>query len=273
MRENKYKILVLSNLKEETSIIIKNTVSLAKMIGADIEFFYVKKPIEVVDTESQLSAMRTISKAHIDTEKEINSLTDTCTKTYDIKIESSFVFGNVKTEISKHIKTQQPDVIVLGKRKPKTISFIGDNITDYVLDVFDGPVMISSDTHAIEPGKNPSVGFFNVENQTSDLRFTKELIGDSELPLRSFHIVSKLDELKQNKTDSNDRNIKYVFEKNDNAYKTISNYLIKNKVDLLCLDRNGLGKEYQGVSTKIKDVVDKVNVSLFLTNKAESISV
>lgn len=270
MKHNKYKVLVLSNLNESTSNVIKNTVSLAHIIGADIELFHVKKPTEIVETESQLSAMRTISEAHIDTEKKIKSLYDSCSKAYDVNINTSFSFGNVKSEISKYIKTNRPDVIVLGKRKPKTFNLTGDSITDYVLDIYDGAVMIAADSHILETGNKPSLGFFNTENQSSELKFTKELIGQSDQPLRSFHIFDKTNTTEPKMDNTTTKTINYVFEKNDNTYKTISNYLIKNEVDLLCVDRNYLSKNGKGDSTKLKDVVDKVDVSLFLTVENES---
>ena len=74
MKNNKYKILVLSDLNKSADFRLKSTVSLAKMIDGDITLFHVKKPTDIVDRESQLSAMRSINKEHIVTNKKIESL-------------------------------------------------------------------------------------------------------------------------------------------------------------------------------------------------------
>ena len=74
MKNNKYKILVLSDLKKSTSATLKTAVSLAKMIDGEIEFFHVKKPIDIVEKENQLSAIRTINENHTLIRKKIEKL-------------------------------------------------------------------------------------------------------------------------------------------------------------------------------------------------------
>ncbi|MDB4352827.1 universal stress protein, partial [Porticoccaceae bacterium] len=153
MGNNKYKILVLSDLKKSPSTILKSTVSLAKIIDGDIKFFHVKKPSDVVDRESQLSAMRTINQEQIITGKKIQEALAPISKDYNVNINSTFAFGNVKNEIEEHIKATNPDVIVLGKRKAKGLRFLGDNITDFVLKIHKGPVMIASNKNGFTPDK------------------------------------------------------------------------------------------------------------------------
>ncbi|MFK7831854.1 MAG: universal stress protein [Winogradskyella sp.] len=131
-QNNKYKILVLSDLKEPTKNALKNAVQLAKTIDANVEFFHVKKPTDIVSTDSQLSAMRSINKEYVITEKKIEKLVAPIIEGEAIAIDTSFVFGNVKNEIKNHINNVQPDVIILGSRKPKVLSFIGDKITEFV---------------------------------------------------------------------------------------------------------------------------------------------
>ena len=92
METNKYKILVLSDLKDGTTNSLQNAVSLSKIINADIEFFHVKKPTDVINRESQLSAMRTINKEHLAIDNKIKDLLGPVTKTYDTPIKSSYAF-------------------------------------------------------------------------------------------------------------------------------------------------------------------------------------
>nr|WP_321234730.1 universal stress protein [uncultured Psychroserpens sp.] len=268
MKQKKYKILMLSDLKEGTNSTLKNTISLSKMINADIEFFHVKKPTDIVETDSQLSAMRTITKEHIMIEKKIKNLIAPISEEYDVNINSSFTFGNVKNEIENAIKSAKPDVIVLGKRKQKTLGFIGDNITGFVLNAYRGPVMMASASYGLAPEKELSLGFYNNKTETLNLRFADELIDQTEQPLKSFNIVDSTNDSREKLVSSTNKTVDYVFEKNDNALKTLSSYLVKNKVNLLCIDRGDqTNNKLNVIRGEIKDVVNKVNISLFLTNE------
>ncbi|WP_298901400.1 hypothetical protein [uncultured Psychroserpens sp.] len=85
MKTNKYKILVLSDMKSTATRTIKSSISLSKMIDGDIHFFHVKKPTEVVEKESQLSAMRTINKAHVSISSDIQNLIEPIAKDYNTR--------------------------------------------------------------------------------------------------------------------------------------------------------------------------------------------
>lgn len=161
MRNSKYKILVLSDLKETTNSSLKKAVKLSKTIDADIEFFHVKKPIDIVGTDSQLSAMRSINKEYMVTEKKINNLIAPIVENENITIASSFAFGNIKKEIEDHLDSSKPDVIILGSRKRKVLSFIGDKIIDFVLKSHKGTVVIASDTSDFN---FENVGTFDIMN-------------------------------------------------------------------------------------------------------------
>jgi len=57
--------------------------------------------------------------------------------------------------------------------------------------------------------------------------------------------------------------VDYVFEKNDNVFTTVSNYLLKNKVNLLFVDRDKNSRNHSAFKSEIKDMVNKTNVSVF----------
>ena len=265
MGNNKYKILVLSDLKKSPSTILKSTVSLAKIIDGDIKFFHVKKPSDVVDRESQLSAMRTINQEQIITGKKIQEALAPISKDYNVNINSTFAFGNVKNEIEEHIKATNPDVIVLGKRKAKGLRFLGDNITDFVLKIHKGPVMIASNKNGLSPDEELHLGLFNDNEESFDLEFTEDLIAQTKRPLKSFNIITNTNVTEEKEVSVSTKTVDFVFEKNDNTIKNLSNYLLKNDVNLLCVNRQ---KDKSNVlKSEIKDVIDNVNVSLFIINK------
>jgi len=71
MEHKRYKIVVFSDLKEGTKSAVLNALSLSKIVNADLEFFHIRKPKDVIESESQLSAMRTINAKHMVLEKKI----------------------------------------------------------------------------------------------------------------------------------------------------------------------------------------------------------
>jgi len=84
--KNKYKILVLSDLNKSTSKTIKSSISIAKIVDADINFLYIKKPSDVVQKDNQLSAMRTINQEYFSIDKKIKDLIAPISKDYNVKV-------------------------------------------------------------------------------------------------------------------------------------------------------------------------------------------
>lgn len=268
MKNNKYKILVLSDLKKSTSTTLKTAVSLAKMIDGEIEFFHVKKPIDIIEKENQLSAMRTINENHTLIRKKIEKLVKSISEEYDLEIRHSFTFGNIKNEISKHIQSAKPDIIVLGKKSKKSFSLVGDNLANFVISEHDGIILLASPKNSFEPNKELSLGVLNNSDKSFSLDFAQNLIEHTQKPLKSFKIISKSDVLnKTNENLVNNKNtVEYVFEESDYALKNMSNYLLKNNINLLCFDREVKANNYS-TKTNFKEVIKNLNVSLLLTNK------
>lgn len=270
MKSNKYKILVLSDLKKSTSTTLKSTVSLAKMINGDIEFFHVKKPTDIVEKENQLSAMRTISEKHNITRKKIEKLIKSISEDYGVNVKHSFTFGNIKNEIANHIEKVKPDIIVVGKRRQKPINLIGDNLTSFVLKKHDGLIFIASDKNTIEPNKELTLAVLNATDKSFNSDFAEKLIKHTQKPLKSFKIIKKTNALKKTNEAAFGTNIvEYVFEESDNTIKNLSNYLSKNNINLLCFDREqkNTKNNTNSITANINDLIRNLNVSLLLTTE------
>jgi nucleotide-binding universal stress UspA family protein len=268
MRNNKYKILVLSDLKKSTHEIVKSTISLAKMIDADISFFHVKKPIDVVESESQLSAYRVINEQHTVTKNSIENVIESVSKIYGVELDYSYKFGNVKNEIGDYIIKYNPDIIVLGKRNSNLINFIGDSITDFVLKTYKGIIMIVGDENGLEPNQSFSLGLLNGQSFSNDSEFKMAIFSKAQKPLKAFSIVEKLNKIDNKDRTSGTKTIEYVFEYNDNALQSLSSYLSKNNINLLLIDRNNKNHEQQRhlKQLDIKSVINKLNVSLLISS-------
>lgn len=263
MKNNRYKILVLSDMKDATANTIKSGVSLAKMIGGDLQFFHVKKPTDIVEKESQLSAIRTINRSYVKTDSDIQQIVEPISIEYNTPINCSHAFGNVKSEISKYIETYQPDVIILGKRKSKPFNFIGDNITEHVIKNYDGAVMIASEENAIQPNTELSLGILNEINATFNMNFADSLFSHTQKPLKSFKTYNAQNKTNEVNPFTEKNTVELIFDHGDNSIRSLSNYLTKSDVNLLCLDRGD--KNNANHKSDIKNVISNVNVSLLIS--------
>jgi nucleotide-binding universal stress UspA family protein len=261
-KEKKYKILVLSDLKENTQSVLKSTVSFAKIIDADIHFFYTKKPSEIVKNDNQLSAKRAINEEYFIVDKKIKKLISSFSKDSNININYSFSFGNVKNEIDNYLNKNKPDIVVIGKRKTKYLSFLGDNITDFVLQKHNGSVIIASEKNTLEPHKKLSLGFLNNTKDDANISLTRELKEKSKEPIKYFRVVKNTELYKQTSQNLEEEKNEYVFEENDTIVKSISTYISKSNVNLLCLTKSN---KATNTATFFKKIINDTDVSLLLT--------
>lgn len=262
MKNRKYKILVLSDMKESTTNLLQSTIGLANMIDGDISFFHVKKPTEVVKTESQLSAVRTINEQYNTTDKKIKEMLGALSNNHNFKINYTHTIGNIKDEIGNYIEETAPDVIVLGKRKTKVLSFAGDNVTDFVLKKHEGAVVIASNQNILESNEEFTVGVLNDIEDSLNKNLAQSLIENAKEPLKSFQINGYSSSHGSSSLANEKKTVEYIFEDNSNTMKTISDYVSKNNISLLCIDRgNGNSKK----ASYVKDAISKVNASLLVT--------
>ncbi|WP_043707305.1 adenine nucleotide alpha hydrolase family protein [Tenacibaculum ovolyticum] len=259
MKNNGYKILVLSNLNESTNEILKSSVSLAKIVGTNINFLYVKKPTEVVSNDNQLSAMRAINSEYIATGKRMKDIVNPISNKYNIAINHSFVIGNVKNEIEKYIEDNQPDIVILGKKKSKKANFMGDNITKFILKKHKGTIVIADDKNTLNPNEELSLGVLN--NVKPINKLTKDIISSTKKPLTSIKTTKGNGTVEEEVFFKDKETIQYAFDKADNNLKDISNYLLKNNTNLLFVDRENI----KSIKSNINDLIKNIDCSLILT--------
>ncbi|WP_273568437.1 universal stress protein [Maribacter halichondriae] len=267
--KRKYKIVVLTDLGKSSYKTLKSTVGLAKIIHGDIEVFYVKKPSDIVESDNQLSAMRTINDKHTKVDRQMKSLTGPISKEFGIDINYSFVFGNVKNEISDYIEKSRPDIVVLGKRKSKPFKLIGDSITEFILNVHDGVLMIASDKGCLVPNKEIAFGTLNSSEPSFNLEFAEELMEHTQKPLKSFKIIKNSASAKQLSKSTDKGTIEYVFEHNDSTVKNLSNYLSKNNINVLSIDRTKKDPDQiqNSMMPDITSMIGKLDVTLLVSGK------
>ena len=265
MENKNYRILVLSEMRKTTETILKNTASLAKMIGGEIALLHIKQPLVVVKQDNQLSAVRSINDTYTTTKNQIRQLVGPISADYDVSIDTTFKVGNVKEEINKKIQDFRPDIIVLGQRKSSPLKFLGNNITKHIMSTFDGLVMIASHEQVIGNGKELSLGTLNGSKDLMKMDLLERLRKQSSKPLRSFKIKhGKNEGIQEEELEKG--MVEYVFEPQDNAINNMSNYLTRTNVDLLFMDLDDVAE----ANIDVKNVIGKFNVPFLLAGKHRS---
>ncbi|MBP0904738.1 universal stress protein [Mariniflexile gromovii] len=262
MKKNKYNIVVLADLKKSVNTTLKSAVSLAKMIDGEVSFFYVKNAAKVVDRDNQLSAIRSINHDYTATDKKIKKIVESVSSEFQVPINYSFSFGNVKHEIDDYIKENKPDIIVLGKKTSNSLNLIGDNITKFVLKQYHGTIFIADTNNILDPNNKISLGVLNNTETLLNTSIAEDLLVYAQKPIKSFKIVDKSDTLDEVNSASEINTIDYVFEQNDNSIDNLSNYITKNNINLLCFDR--MEEKSNAAKKNIRAIINKVNVSLLL---------
>jgi predicted peroxiredoxin len=175
MKSNKYKILVLSDLKETASQTLIYAANLSKEMDADVEVFYVKKATEIIETENPLSAIRVISDVCNKTDKKIKKFVAPISKQTDVHIKTAFAFGNVKNEIECCINTSQPDMIILGERTHKRFKFFRDNITRFVYNNYNGVVLVATGNNTLDGAGNVSLDNLGLKNNIDNYNANEQV--------------------------------------------------------------------------------------------------
>jgi len=246
MMEAKYKLLVLIDLSKTSYITLKNAVNLAKVIGGSVEVFHVKSLTNIVKNENQISAMRSLDEEYNVSKKKLQSLINLILKEEDISIKFDFSFGNVKNEITHHIEKVKPDIIVLGKRKQKVFNFLGEDITQFLLNKFFGIILIAGEDKNLKSDGGISIGFYSDTLNDYNMEITKDLSKKAASPIKFFKVRKRStvyttnEVVKRLKSTYNGKNVvEYEFEESSEA---LINFVSKNKIGLLCMGRGSKKK-------------------------------
>ncbi len=269
----KYKIVVLSNLKDALKTTLKNAIRLAQTVDGEIEVFNIQKPAEVVKKENQLSAMRVISAERTATNKKMRAIIDPIAKEFGLKIKYSFVFGNVKDEISKYIDYKNPDMVILAKRKSKFFNALGDRITEFVLNTYKGEIMIAADTNTLEPNQEIALGTLDDIGSFSNPELMEQLLQQTEKPLKSFKFIKSTGKPKKSQMPQTQKTIEYVFDHNPSALEKLPKYVSKNNIDLLLINWAKKENTHSSglISSDINGIIDKLNIPLMFMGERNSV--
>ncbi len=258
---NRSKILVLSDINKSTDKTLQSAINLAEILNGSIELFCVKKPTDIINKESQLSAIRSINQEYITASNKVKSLIAEVKNDGNIKINSKISIGNLKDEISEYIKKVNPEIIVLGKKKAKFLNFSGDNIMSFILKEFKGTVMVTSDKKMFEITDSLNPGAINNLETSGKNYIIDQILSTIKKPITLFKVAE------EGVVGNNEVNLEghreFIFEKDDNVIKNISKYLSKSNINLLFIDRSN--DKFINSKSSIQDIANTVDCPLILS--------
>lgn len=267
---NKQQIAVITDLEDDMPYLLKSAVSFAKMISGEVQVLSVKKPTQVIGKGNQLSAMRSINQNYILTDKRLKSIVLPIMEKYSVSINYSSTFGNTKSEIERYLETHKPDILVLGRRKSKPFNTADDRIINFVLNIFEGTVLIVSPNKGLEPGKKIGIGSLNCSEAAFATSFTKDLFFNTNSSLKSFNLLETSDVKQAVGNVLGRKTINYVFDHSENTVKKLPDYLSKSKIDLLFMERRRREKISLSKSFSTYDIVRKSDINLLIIGKSQT---
>lgn len=173
MKTDKYKILVLSDLKEKSTKVLSYAGKLAYEIDAKVELFHVKDISGITEMENPLSVSREVNNLHNEMSKRINDFVQPISEENNIKIKTIFALGNIKSIIENHIKTSHPDMVILGESKPKRFNWFGDNINKLVHKIYDGVIFEATEALLSDKSGNVSLDNLGLKNNVANYNISK----------------------------------------------------------------------------------------------------
>ncbi|MBA4743999.1 MAG: universal stress protein [Muricauda sp.] len=261
--QKKYRISVLLDMSKNSSFVLNSAVELAKRVEGSIEVFHVKPTTNIIKGDSQLSAIRTLNQDDRSTRAEINELISKINEKENLSIGYKLEYGNVKNRVRDYLALQNPDILVLGKRRPR-LGIFSESITDFVINQTNNTnVLILGEDDKFHSFEDINLGFFGAELAETNLEVIQDLKRDSKKPVRHFDISNE--ETSQNRNYPWHKTVSYKFRKGANAYDGLVNYVSRTNTQLLCVSKSG--KNFMFKPSPIKSVIRKAKVPLMVLAK------
>jgi hypothetical protein len=113
-----------------------------------------------------------------------------------------------------------------------------------------------------------SLGVLNSQNDSLNVAFAKDLFANSQTPLKVFKFVKNVTSPNKTEVNLDTNTVEYVFEHNDNTLNNLPNYLSKNNINLLCIDRGAKQSKVKGNLNKseLNNIISNNTISLLLSS-------
>jgi nucleotide-binding universal stress UspA family protein len=193
-------------------------------------------------------------------------------KKFNVNINTSTILGNLKDETLERIEKTNPDIIVLGKRSPKWVNFLGDGFTKFILDEFNGSVLISGKEKAMSASEIMSIGMLNTTADELQVEIAQDLRKHTKSPIKRFSVRSSSEKNIEKTVAKTENVITYEFESGTNTMDNIASYVAKNNIGLLCMNQQSRkNSRLKNFTSNIKEAIHKINVPILIVKNESTI--
>ncbi|NVN18229.1 universal stress protein [Muricauda sp. HICW] len=253
----KYHISVLLDMSKSSAFVLTSALELAKQIDGALEVFHVNP------YNTRNGKRSSMTKDYDSSQAQIKELIINMGKQEHLPVTYKMEHGRVKHRIRDYLALHRPDILVLGKRRPR-FGIFSESITDFVINQTSHTnVLILGEDDKFHTFKDINLVFFGNELKASNLEVIKDLTRNSEKPVRHFDISQdqpQKTEFPWHKT------VSYKFSKGVNALDGLVNYVSHTNIQLLCVPKKA-GKRIMLKNNPIKAIIRKTKVPLLILPK------
>lgn len=253
-----YNFLVLTDFSDASNIALLNAAKFVKLTNGHIHAYHVQTSVPMAVEQNQITLKGRLRENDRQTLSKANKIISAIEEREGIKIEFSMDHGNVKNCVSNKVKETNPDLVFLGRRKSKFLDFIGDKVTQFVIDHCDTSVLISGSNHELHSFSDLSLGFFGETIEKSELKIVDHL-NESTRSVKYFGIQSRvsagetLDTVQKTPTS-------FIFTQEGlKAIEALTSYVARTNTELFCIPKNNNSK-----LQPIKEMVNRLDIPILL---------
>lgn len=251
-----YRLLVVFDQSKESFLALQNAIELAKTINGAIDILCISKWSKVIKTENQVALLRSLEENQQRVKLKTQKLIDSITEIENLALIYSYTHGNVIEETQKHIAITSPDIVVIGRQKKKFSSYFDTRNIDQLRKGYNGFLLLAGEKNKKAKDQSMRLGFLDEKEVSRASELIQTLIRKAMPTLNVFTISNKQKKVVETK----EKMVFYEFDKNDIVDSTISNYIQKNKIDLMCVKWNDPDQSLT------KKIIIKTEIPILLTN-------
>ncbi|MEJ1221848.1 universal stress protein [Sediminicola sp. 1XM1-17] len=253
-----YSILVFIDFSETSIIALKNAAKLVKSVNGNIQAHYVEPLRRTAEEENQLTFKRRLTQSLKQSNAKAQKIIAPIAEEEGVEINFTMDWGNIKDSILKKVKDTDPDLVILGRRKAKMLDFIGDKLTQFVVDQLDTNVLISGSHHELHSFSDLYLGFYGETLEKSEFKIIDHL-QESNRSIKYFGIRNKMPEHSTGQRDQ-ENNSSFIFPQDGtNAIEALTSYVVRTNTQLFCIPKNN-NLELQPV----KEMVHRLDIPILL---------
>ena len=248
-----YRILVLVDDSKASVTALRNAVNLSDTLGGTVSAFHVIPARELAEQENQLATLRFIQRKYRKVSSKIKDMVASVAEKEHTRIPIKIHYGNIKNQIASYVADTNPDILVVGNKKNKKIGFLGDGITQFVIDTCKCNILVSTASHQFHSYTDVSLGIYGDSLEQEGFEVIHHIHEKSDKPARFFSIGNT----KDSKSTSTQDKVSYVFTEGANALEGLSNYVKRSNTQLFCIS----AKE-----SPVKQIVKQLDIPVFILN-------